>query len=294
MNNNLPRLLQALCLSVLVFISACDKQQPEIKKESQSSTTEQPQAADSNVQPDEPSSENLEEKNTPKQATAATAVQSTDAIKQSFPDLKPYVLKNLDTGLDEYITVYYNPATARTISEKHPLSDPEMGEDIYRVLRGELLGKGKGEFVLDCDAGPSGDPSCSIVKENSDGTTKSVGSFGGLNFIIPGNGYVYVSGHTNNMFDTRQKFVWQNNDFSEVKQDAYYVGLNSKTNRAVELLQSKTSSRVVASLPAQSAVSVLINEGDYYLVKTPFGLTGWIKIEMGRASPIEGLFFRGD
>jgi hypothetical protein len=41
----------------------------------------------------------------------------------------------------------------------------------------------------------------------------------------------------------------------------------------------------------------VLNEGeDWYLIKTPFGLVGWLKIEdfSQEADTIEGLYFRGD
>jgi hypothetical protein len=41
---------------------------------------------------------------------------------------------------------------------------------------------------------------------------------------------------------------------------------------------------------------VLINDGDYYLLKTPFGLVGWAKFDTASqdASDVEGIFFMGD
>lgn len=51
-----------------------------------------------------------------------------------------------------------------------------------------------------------------------------------------------------------------------------------------------------AVLPKGSTVTVLVNKGDNYLIKTPFGLLGWLKIKGGSQedTPILGIYWRGD
>ena len=42
-------------------------------------------------------------------------------------------------------------------------------------------------------------------------------------------------------------------------------------------------------------LTVLINEGEFYLLKSAFGLVGWVKLNPSQsAEDIAGLFFAGD
>ncbi len=52
----------------------------------------------------------------------------------------------------------------------------------------------------------------------------------------------------------------------------------------------------MARLPKGSALTVVLAEEDWYLVKTPFGLVGWLEVKdyTQQAETIERLFFRGD
>ena len=219
----------------------------------------------------------------------------TDEISASFPTLKLLTVK--DIGVDDHgVKVYFAPALSQALNGKHPQEQEydEGGVIVHRVLRSELLGAGKGYFIVDCDSGPSGDPSCTFSKEGEEKGT----SISGLNFILPGNGNIYATGHTNTMFNQRRKYEWRGGEFVEVKQPFLYVGLDTTTNRAIQIYESRQYKRTVASLPANSPVSVVLNEGDDYLLKTPFGLVGWIKIENGGidqdGQPIKGIYFRGD
>ena len=114
--------------------------------------------------------------------------------------------------------------------------------------------------------------------------------------IIPGNGSIYISGHTDNMFDTRKKFIYDGNKFNELIQPFYYVGLETFTIKPITLFSDTTLSNPVASLPENSEIEVLINRNDLYLIRTSFGLTGWLKIGPVSPdySPIKGLYFAGD
>ncbi len=301
MNHIISRFMQIFCLFMLVLVSACNQQQPDTSKEkTQGSAVQQTSEVSLDHSTESVEDNTVSETHDQPQQASGSGIKSDNTIAQAFPELKAYILKDLDIGLDEHITIYFNPENSQKVSEKHPQSEQinDEGINIKRALRGELLGKGKGQFIVDCDSGLSADPSCTILKENMDGTTHDVGQMSGLNFIMPGNGYIYVTGHTNNMFNERKKYEWKNNRFSEVTQSSYYVGLESHTTKAIVLVESKNSSKVIASLPANAPVTVLINEGDYYLIKTPFGLTGWLKLDIANGmlenTPVKDLYFRGD
>ena len=120
--------------------------------------------------------------------------------------------------------------------------------------------------------------------------------------IIPGNGYIYTRNRFNNTFLKRRKYVFKKGELVEIKQPFYYVGLTSKTVQPLILYDDKTAKNEVARLPADYEVEVLLTdetrEGDskWYLVRTPFGLTGWVKIKIYNLSQdvIEDLRYLGD
>ena len=98
------------------------------------------------------------------------------------------------------------------------------------------------------------------------------------------------------MFNMRRKFLLKNNSCIEVKQPFYYVGLKTITLKPIQLYRSKEQKEIIAKLFSNSPIEVLINSGEFYLLKSSFGLVGWIKIPetLIQTSPIKGLYFAGD
>ncbi|MBR8538382.1 hypothetical protein KDU71_22615 [Carboxylicivirga sediminis] len=123
-------------------------------------------------------------------------------------------------------------------------------------------------------------------------------TIGGKQLFIPGNGFAYVSGHTNNMFDKKRKIKFEKDTISEVKQPLYFVGLKTKTLKPIKLYESKEKKKIVASLPANSNIEVVVSEfsddAHYFLIKTSFGLLGWWELDFYYSREIENLFFAGD
>lgn len=209
----------------------------------------------------------------------------------AFPDLTPLILTNED------VTLYYDPQKSIILNGKHPESQSyyEAGVYISRPLRTQLLGPGKGFFTIDCDSGGSWDPGCTVLEEIA-GQLKPVVDIRGLRFVLPGDGNIYVDGHNNTMFNVRRKFEWQDGTFVEVQQPFYYVGVETHTRTDLEMYSTTDYKQVVAILPKGTPVHVLLNEKHNYLVKTAFGLLGWINIQnvSQENSPIEGIYFAGD
>ena len=80
----------------------------------------------------------------------------------------------------------------------------------------------------------------------------------------------------------------------EVKQPFYYVGLESTTRTRITTYSDTTHSRAVGTVPADTPVTVLVNLGQHYLIKMPYGLVGWTRIPRGYDAPIRGIYFAGD
>jgi hypothetical protein len=218
-------------------------------------------------------------------------------------------LEKLSVFETDYMTieVKYNTSVSevfnQTVSEL-PKDDPfhysEDGPsmDNVKVLKTKIAPSGPYYYVI-FSAGPSADPSFIFYKEGS--YDQSALYIMALKVYIPGNGNIYAEGHTNNTFNKRRKFTLSNGKFVEVEQPYYYVGLKTQTLKPVKLYKSKNLSQVIANLPANYSIEVLINDPENsstFLVKTDFGLTGWLKIPgenmFGGNEMIKGIFMAGD
>lgn len=134
------------------------------------------------------------------------------------------------------------------------------------------------KFLIKHWPGPSADPIYIFYRiENTD--TVYIGRFGADKVVVPGNGYVYTEQRSNEMFSRRRKFRIADNEFIEVKQPFFWVGIQSKLAQDVTLYSDTCRTNPVANLVKGQDIFVLVNSGDYYLVRTPLGITGWVYIE---------------
>jgi hypothetical protein len=121
----------------------------------------------------------------------------------------------------------------------------------------------------------------------------------GYSLVIPGNGSIYTSGHVGN-FNVRRKYDFADNKITEVPQPFFYVGLKSYTLRTVNIYQDKTLNKIIATLPPNNEIEILLTESPFtpslYLVRTSFGLTGWAELSAGQyqSVDVEGLFYNND
>jgi hypothetical protein len=210
-------------------------------------------------------------------------------------------------------TVHFNPAVTEIIDKQledlprdHPLfwTLKRWNFEGSIILQTRLSPESDEQFYVIHDWGPSTDPGFTIFRNLE--KPVMILSIGGVELYIPGNGFLYsVSGHYDNLFNHRRKFKYQSGRFVEVEQPFYYVGINTTTVAPVELLLAPQDSmqQIVASLPANYEVEVLLakkeddpNDERYFLVKTPLGLLGWVRITHQAYSgwPIEGIFMSGD
>jgi len=204
--------------------------------------------------------------------------------------------------VDGDVFVKYNSASTTVINKsisELDKNDPlyyedEMGMGGTKLLKTKISSDGD-YYNIVFSWGPSADPEFSFYK---DGQKEAIFYVAGLNLYIPGNGSIYVSGHTNNNFNERKKFTLKNGEFVEAPQAYYYVGLKTKTVKAITIYKNDNLTGSVANLPKDYSIEVLINKQgtDLYLIKTDFGLTGWVKtgpVNYGDGA-IDGLFYAGD
>lgn len=148
--------------------------------------------------------------------------------------------------------------------------------------------------VLRCDSGGSDDPQC-VFLTTQDANGKGVAIPGRL-FVIPGDGCVYSAGHTDNMFDTRAVHCLVDGELKPVAQPFNYAGLKSKTLKELTLYSDKTGAATVTKIGKGQFVEVVLQDGDWFLLRNRFGLTGWAKLatDTQGATEIDGFYYAGD
>ncbi len=230
-------------------------------------------------------------------------VVTSSYAAEPFGGLRQLELDRPPPPVTEPVVVHFNPALAQPLNI-------DLGaqwraecqcDDIPRVIRAlrTHLSVGAHEwYVVDYDAGPSVDPTFYLYREAdlaAGDSAQPLASLPGTQLYIPGNGALYLAGHSNSMFDRRRKFELRDGVIAETPQPYLAVDLTSRAKVALTLYASQTLQQPVASLPVGSELTVVLADGDYYLLRTPFGLLGWVKIESTQASEVvEGLFFAGD
>ena len=107
----------------------------------------------------------------------------------------------------------------------------------------------------------------------------------------------------NSYFNIRRKFSFEEKQLKEIEPEFYYVGLQTKTIRTLNIYSDSELITQLAALPANYEIEVLAAKkypADRYhwryLVKTSFGLVGWATIESTAMSSldVEGIYYAGD
>jgi len=142
-------------------------------------------------------------------------------------------------------------------------------------------------FVLRCDSGGSNDPQCvfSTSQNPEDPGTAIPGTF----FVIPGDGCVYSGGHNDNMFDARKVDCLKDGTLQPVAQPFSYAGLRSKALKRLTLYSDQKESGIVTTIAPGAFVEVVLQDGDFFLLRDGFGLTSG-----QQATEIEGFYYAGD
>lgn len=191
------------------------------------------------------------------------------------------------------IVTYYVEKYSTIINKD--ITEKEVPWRTFRLIETKLKAESDERYIIDFCEGPSWDPTFEIWRLEGDKLI-SIGEIPALEIIIPCNGYLYTSGHTNNMFNKKRKFTIENDELKEIKQPFYYVGLDSKAMEDIDIYSDINMSTVVEHVSKGAQLTVLMNYNDvYYLIKTEYGLLGWIKIAHSRNDDIiKDVYFAGD
>lgn len=222
------------------------------------------------------------------------------------------VLSHAQVKLDTIITdtrygakIIYNKYIGKPYNKMYFIKrGPNDTFSLYMYLKFKLSSVDPLYYVLNWDEGPSGDPNFRIVNDNTkqeinythDGEPWDIA---GDNIIIPGNGYLYISGHTNNLFNEHRKFTIKKNKLIEIEQPFYYVGIDDTLLQELVIYSDTSETSILAHLPKGYRVTVLINikNTNWFLIKTKYNLVGWARLSLGYSMYpdfIEEIFYNGD
>jgi hypothetical protein len=148
-------------------------------------------------------------------------------------------------------------------------------------------------LVVRCDSGGSNDPQC-VFSASQNPEMEGV-AIPGVLFVIPGDGCIYSNGHTDNMFAARAIHCLRDGKLQQIAQPFNYAGLKSKALRKLTLYADKQKSGIVTTIEPGAFVEVLLQDGDFFLLRDAFGLLGWAALEQSQqATDIDGFFYNGD
>jgi len=208
----------------------------------------------------------------------------------SFPGLKFLAVPEDLTPFPGKLS--FDPALTKVLDEKMAVEDG--APEARRLVSTRIDRESETRYFIDFDSGPSADPSFVITDEK---TGVVLGSIGGESLIIPGNGFIYVSGRANRLHQEQAKYTIRDGKLVEIAQPFSYVGLKSKAKVPLKLLAKKDGGEVIANVPEGESLEVVLRDGEHLLIKTNFGLLGWWKMNtnvMADSAEIEGIYFAGD
>jgi len=209
----------------------------------------------------------------------------------AFHDLSFLQLDVMNDYFPEGIRIWFDDATTIAIDDSVTIANDPACKPLVSAA---LNLSDSNRYTIGFSAGPSVDPHFIIYAETEIALVK-IGEISALELFIPGDGFIYSRGHTNSMFDKWRKFSVTNDELVEIAQPFYYVGMKTHTITETFIRSKRFSDEgAITIIPEGTDVTVLLNDGDWYLLLTDTGMTGWLKISGGYDSPLMHIFFRGD
>ena len=198
--------------------------------------------------------------------------------------------------INGFIEVGYPKSNFDPIFKKCSSTNLCIGFDESDIMIGRYQLENNTHLNLYYTEGPSDDPQL-IIEYN----TKIILTADGEKFHFRGKS-LFVEGNSNNLFNKKRKFIFENGKFNEVRQPLYFVGIKGKLKRNIKIYETKSLKSTVANLPKNYPIEIVMAEFsendliEYFLVKTKFGLMGWLKIEIDdeNGGLIDSFYFHGD
>lgn len=241
--------------------------------------------------------------NPPSFPTAFDALEAK-AVSQQYPGgVRIHYVPEGVAVIDSSLGGYFGPTGV--FCPAH--GSGETAETATRILKARIGGATDHWLVFDFSMGPSMDPYFTVHRVNGD-TTDFLGMIQCLDLFIPGDGAIYAAGHVNGMFDCRRRYsIEQQRESSaeqsdvphayclvETPQPFFWVGLETLTTAPLPLFTEESALAASDTLPPGMPITVLLNKGDRYLLRLPFGVTAWTTVDQSYYTPIRHLLYRGD
>jgi hypothetical protein len=191
------------------------------------------------------------------------------------------------------VFIHYVPALTTMVND----SIPRGGNFVrFIVAKLRLSARSADTLFVEYTEGASADPGFIISLIEEDGPRRLGPPIFGLDFDAPGDGFFYVRGHTNSLFDMRRRFTVEGGNLREVKQPFYYVGLETKTLDRIKIFSDQSCSEVMDSLPKGAPVTVVLSDKWTFLLRFDHDILGWWtpKRPWQSAEEIEGIYLKGD
>lgn len=204
-------------------------------------------------------------------------------VKESFPYLNWIMIQQSYTNdipfgyPNKYFTLIQKDC--KQLPNNHPCYDEKNTWEYLLIGSYQNDNMPAPMYVL-FSPGPSCDPIFKIVNNNG----RVIWQVGADEMGLTENGTIYVAGHTNNVFNQRAKYYIREDYITEARQPYHYVGMKGKTLRPIKLYERKIGGEPIVSLPKGYEIEVLLAETSpgednyprHYLVRTAFGLVGWL------------------
>jgi hypothetical protein len=209
----------------------------------------------------------------------------------AFSNLRSFTITNFNRPCQWIPEIKYNPLISKLAFRI--VTDNEDDYPYYYILRTKIEVPGENYDVY-FDGGPSCDPGYILrLTSNPKGSAIRIS---GTQIIIPGNGNIYSSGHANTMFNVRRKYIKKGNDLVGIKQPYYSVDIKSAALQDITIYSSTNYIEPVAFIPKGTIAEVILEDNNHYLIRTEFGLLGWLKIDPWPQYPkyFKEIYFHGD
>ncbi len=105
----------------------------------------------------------------------------------------------------------------------------------------------------------------------------TLGNLSGTLLAVPGTPYLYTREPSKNLHNTFRKFRITKKSLQETPQPFFFSNRSITLSKTIPIYFDTTYTSPVAKLPQKTAATILlaVPGNRHFLIKTPFGLTGW-------------------
>ena len=151
----------------------------------------------------------------------------SENLPEPFHHLLPLKVEHTlqDVGIGD-ITIHFDKSISTVIDTLygHPASIKDGLPPHQRLITTMIDRNADTEYYIDFSPGMSADPGFVIFRIDGSTSKKLTPWVAGTQLIIPGDGFLYASGHTNTTFVQRKKYRIEGDTVTEVKLPAYKAG----------------------------------------------------------------------